>query len=427
MTVATFVERDMGTAHTLKSIYHAPWFVALWIIAASTGLIALARKRRSAAGWGTHLAITLILTVAALTHFTGKSGRLHLRQNAPTHLYADDSHAKRVKHLPFDICLESFHENNDDYACSVIIRQNDGSTTSHTIGINAPLSFQGVRLTLFSIAPDRKGCTCSVNIDPYGRTTSFAGYALLFLSLTTLLIKHCMRGEQSPETEQPASGLWLLVGCGLFAYLTYTLASICETTGHLPFTDSTSTACTIAWIALLLSFRLKTWRRILLPSSVAITTGAIAFHTISGSTAAHPIPAVLNSPLLGIHVFLIATAYALFAFIFICSTAFLIRPNHRLTRLSHALLLPAVCLLAAGIFTGAIWGDLSWGRYWGWDAKETWALITLLIYCLPLHTESLPFLRDGRAYHAYTAAAFFILLMTFIGVNFLFTGLHSYA
>ena len=91
------------------------------------------------------------------------------------------------------------------------------------------------------------------------------------------------------------------------------------------------------------------------------------------------------------------------------------------------MLYPATALLALGIFTGAVWADMSWGRYWGWDPKEVWALITLLVYSFPLHSRIMPFFRRPRALLLFSVFAFISVLITYFGVNFLLGGLHSYA
>jgi ABC-type transport system involved in cytochrome c biogenesis permease subunit len=70
---------------------------------------------------------------------------------------------------------------------------------------------------------------------------------------------------------------------------------------------------------------------------------------------------------------------------------------------------------------------MSWGRYWGWDPKETWALITMLVYALPLHTQAIAWLRRPLVFHVYMAAAFLFVLFTYFGVNHFLGGLHSYA
>ena len=86
-----------------------------------------------------------------------------------------------------------------------------------------------------------------------------------------------------------------------------------------------------------------------------------------------------------------------------------------------------VCLLVAGTFLGAVWANESWGRYWGWDPKEVWALVTLLVYALPLHAGSLPWFRRPLFFHWFCIAAFLSVLVTYFGVNFLLGGMHSYA
>lgn len=136
---------------------------------------------------------------------------------------------------------------------------------------------------------------------------------------------------------------------------------------------------------------------------------------------------VLQSPLLTIHVSVIMTAYALLALTCILSVLWLITRQDEFTTLTRSLLMPAVFLLSAGIFLGAVWAGVSWGAYWSWDPKEVWALITLLVYALPLHTQSLPKMRSPRVYHLYIMCAFFAVLFTYFGVNYLIGGMHSYA
>ena len=142
-----------------------------------------------------------------------------------------------------------------------------------------------------------------------------------------------------------------------------------------------------------------------------------------------PLMPVLVSPWLSLHVSVIMMAYALFAFILLNGVWALCVPREaeRLMTYSRLMLYPAVFLLTAGIFIGAVWANVSWGRYWGWDPKEVWALITMLIYALPLHTDSLPWFRKPRFFHIYTIAAFLSVLITYFGVNFFLGGMHSYA
>lgn len=139
-----------------------------------------------------------------------------------------------------------------------------------------------------------------------------------------------------------------------------------------------------------------------------------------------PVVPVLRSPLLSLHVLTVMLAYTGFAVMALCSGAFLCGRRNLLV-VSRQLLLPSVFLLTAGIFIGAIWADRSWGRYWGWDPKEVWALITMLIYSFPLHKSLLPRLARPRPFALYTLLAFITVLITYFGVNFFLHGLHSYA
>ena len=144
---------------------------------------------------------------------------------------------------------------------------------------------------------------------------------------------------------------------------------------------------------------------------------------------------VLVSPWLSTHVSAIMIAYCLFAFIMLDGGLALILMSRKecsgqvrqLTILSRLLLYPAVFLLTVGIFLGAVWANVSWGRYWAWDPKEVWALITLLIYAAPFHTHSIKAFARPRFFHIYMVGAFLAVLMTFFGVNYLLGGMHSYA
>ncbi|MBP5335810.1 MAG: cytochrome c biogenesis protein CcsA, partial [Bacteroidales bacterium] len=101
--------------------------------------------------------------------------------------------------------------------------------------------------------------------------------------------------------------------------------------------------------------------------------------------------------------------------------------GERLMDLSLAILYPAVFLITFGTFLGAVWANISWGSYWAWDPKETWALITLLVYAAPLHGSSVKAFRNPRFFHLYTIIAFLCVLITYFGVNLVLGGMHSYS
>ena len=98
-----------------------------------------------------------------------------------------------------------------------------------------------------------------------------------------------------------------------------------------------------------------------------------------------------------------------------------------LQQLSLLFLYPAMAALGIGIFVGAIWANVSWGEYWGWDPKEVWALITFMIYAVSLHPKTLPALRHPMVFHVFMIVAFLTIIMTYFGVNYVLGGMHSYA
>ena len=94
-------------------------------------------------------------------------------------------------------------------------------------------------------------------------------------------------------------------------------------------------------------------------------------------------------------------------------------------KMSTAALYPAVFMLAFGIVVGSIWANLSWGSYWSWGPKETWALITLLVYSVPM--GGLRVFERPKVLHIFAVLAFISVLITWLGVNYFMGGLHSYA
>ena len=207
--------------------------------------------------------------------------------------------------------------------------------------------------------------------------------------------------------------------------------------GHVPMAGSFDSmnllALSICILALILSHR----HEMALPAGLLMTGFVLLVQMMGGSNppVAYLMP-VLASPLLSLHVTVIMMAYALLFFIMLNGiTAVFVRfsksgsPDYtgRLRDISMLLLYPAVALLTIGIFIGAVWANVSWGTYWSWDPKEVWALITLLVYLIPLHSAFFTEENRPMRFHLYAIFAFLSVLMTYFGVNFLLGGMHSYA
>lgn len=227
----------------------------------------------------------------------------------------------------------------------------------------------------------------------------------------------------------------LLAGIALgFAYLSGLLLLRGYIAGHWPLSNGFETMQFMAWCAL--GVTLLTWRRFILVLPFGyLVSGLAMLVAMMGESNPQitPLMPVLTSPLLSVHVVLVMVAYTLLAFVMFNGIAGLAlyrhhrRPCEQLQVVGRILLYPAVFSLAAGIFVGAVWANISWGRYWGWDPKEVWALITWLVYALALHPGSLPLFRKPLFFHGFCVAAFFCVLITYFGVNFLLGGMHSYA
>ena len=199
--------------------------------------------------------------------------------------------------------------------------------------------------------------------------------------------------------------------------------------GHIPLSNGYETMLFMAWVLLVLTivlfrkFRFFLW----IGPLVACCCLMVAMMTGSGSQITPLIP-VLQSPLLSVHVMTVMCAYALFALQMMLGIySFWTSKLERITALSQLLLYPAIFLLTIGIFLGAVWANVSWGNYWSWDPKESWALITLMIYAIPLHKASIGVFNKPRFYHIYMISAFLAVLITYFGVNFVLGGMHSYA
>ena len=143
-----------------------------------------------------------------------------------------------------------------------------------------------------------------------------------------------------------------------------------------------------------------------------------------------PLMPVLRSPLLSIHVVSMMMSYTLLGLVAFNGIMGLAIPSREakesLRDVSLVVLYPAVFLLTFGTFLGAVWANISWGSYWAWDPKETWALITMLVYAFTLHGGALKPFRNSNFFHGYTIFAFVCVLVTYFGVNLLLGGMHSY-
>lgn len=269
----------------------------------------------------------------------------------------------------------------------------------------------------------------------YNKTNAQRWPIMLYLTLSLVLAivsTLSLNNEKQKKTRLVSSVLaWVML-----IHTTLLLALRWYVSGHLPMSNGYETMQFMAWATLIVTLVMQ--KRFLpikqfgpLLSSFALLVAMIT----DGNPQITQLMPVLQSPLLSVHVMVIMFSYALFGLMALIGLQGLIAHHRKqkekeeqLAALSQFLLYPAVALIAIGIFIGAIWANVSWGRYWSWDSKETWALITMLIYSAPLHAD-IKWLRKAQHMHMhiYMLLAFLSVLMTYFGVNYFLSGMHSYA
>ncbi len=215
-----------------------------------------------------------------------------------------------------------------------------------------------------------------------------------------------------------------------FLALTFGLILRWIISGNVPMSNGYESMLTVAWFVMLIAIFMQFRIRLVMVFGFLLSGFfLLVSHINQMDPAIGQMMPVLNSPLLSMHVSIIMMSYALLSLTFICGIMGICMRSHgeELQALSRVFLYPALTCMGFGIFIGAIWANVSWGNYWSWDSKETWALITFMIYAVVVHTQSLPVFRKPLLYHIYITLAFLSIAMTYFGVNYFLTGMHSYA
>lgn len=207
--------------------------------------------------------------------------------------------------------------------------------------------------------------------------------------------------------------------------------------GYAPWSNSYETMVYVSWATVFAGLLFA--RRSLLTFALAtLFGGTILF--VSGlnwmDPQINPLVPVLKSPWLMFHVAVIVGAYGFFGISCLLGLVnlvmmslkkpVLIQRIKELSIINEMSLLIGLALMTIGTFLGAIWANESWGRYWGWDPKETWALITMVVYAIVTHLHLMPFRNKLWLFNLSSVIAFYSVLMTFFGVNYFLSGMHSY-
>ena len=383
IAVATVLENRFDTHYAMQHVYGAWWFTGLWALLALAGCWLIYKRKmwRQPSVFLLHLSFLVILIGALTTHITSHRGMVHLREGETSRSYwAKDNQGlyTLTEQMPFYLALKDFQVLYDadgitpsDYVSQVVIATKEGKEET-SISMNNIGRVKGFRIYQTSFDDDLAGSVFTISYDPWGTAITYMGYILLAFSMIWTSLK---RKNQNSE------------------FRIHNL-ELKEKKEKLSTDNVQCSMFNVQWPTLLLAF-----------------AGTIMASYMVIAICRSPLVPILRSPYLFVHVGTIMLSYILLV----------------VSIVRRQVLRPAVFLLATGIFLGAVWANVSWGTYWSWDPKESWALITLLVYSIPLHNKSLPWFNSIRNYRIYSLLAFACLLMTYFGVNFLLGGMHSYA
>ena len=264
-------------------------------------------------------------------------------------------------------------------------------------------------------------------------------YAIVGLIMILLLIQQILKERK--WRNYIIKFAFLMVGIGFLAH-TVGLIGRWFISGHAPWSNAYESVIYIAWATILAGFifsrkSLMTVAATAILSSLLLMVAALNW---LDPEITNLVP-VLDSYWLIIHVAIITASYgflalgALLGFLNLILMVIQSSTNKsriaaslkELTFINEMSITTGLFMLSVGTFLGGVWANESWGRYWGWDPKETWALASMLIYIFVLHMRFIPKIKGIFAFNLASIVAYSSIIMTYFGVNFYLSGLHSYA
>ncbi|MEE4199050.1 MAG: c-type cytochrome biogenesis protein CcsB [Bacteroidales bacterium] len=267
----------------------------------------------------------------------------------------------------------------------------------------------------------------------------FPFYTVVGMVLLFFLIYQIIARKKQPRSIGPVFKLLLLAG---FLFHALGLAVRWYVSGHAPMSNGYETMIFISWVTILAGF-LFSRKSLFVLAATAVLGGftlLVAHLSFMDPEITNLVP-VLQSYWLTLHVSVITSSYGflglgaiiglivliLYSIASIHNKNEIISTIEELTVINYKSLTIGLYLLTIGTFLGAIWANESWGRYWGWDPKETWSLITIVVYSFIIHSRNIVGLRGLFAFNTMALFGLASVLMTYFGVNYYLSGLHSYA
>tara|TARA_B110000008_G_scaffold71431_1_gene72398 strand:- start:4001 stop:7030 length:3030 start_codon:yes stop_codon:yes gene_type:complete len=291
-----------------------------------------------------------------------------------------------------------------------------------------------------NIMPSKSNVKMEISYNKLGIFSNlFMFYSIIGLILLSLLIIQLFKNTKFIRI-LITTFKWLII----IGFLAHTSGLIMRwiISGHAPWSNGYESMIYIAW-SVILSGLIFSKRSLLTLAATAIVSAMllmVAHLNWLDPEITNLVP-VLKSYWLMIHVAIIVASYgflalgAILGFISLWLIIFTSKNNKaklkdtltELTLINEKTLEVGLFMLTIGTFLGGVWANESWGRYWGWDPKETWALVSVLIYAFVLHMRFIPPLKGKYIFNVASLVAIWAIIMTYFGVNYYLSGLHSYA
>jgi len=245
------------------------------------------------------------------------------------------------------------------------------------------------------------------------------------------------------EREIWKAAAYVLKGIIIILFLWHTAGLVLRwyISGHAPWSNAYESILYVAWATMGMGmlFAKKSTMTLAASTFVASMLLFVAHQNWVDPAIGNLVP-VLDSYWLMIHVAVIVGSYGpltvgmILGFVCLLLMILTTQKNKKrmelnlreLTIINEIVLTVGLIMLTIGNFLGGQWANESWGRYWGWDPKETWALISIMVYAFVIHTRLVPGLRGKWTFNFLSVIAYFSIMMTYFGVNYYLVGLHSY-
>jgi cytochrome c-type biogenesis protein CcsB len=368
--------------------------------------------------------------------FSGRFLKMFPVPGDPANTWVSPADIKEMK-MPETPILQSF-EDFASYIQEVQAAQGKSNVASTSKWLTNIAAVQSQHSSQVMPSSSRVKAELLLNgLDVFGRLRNI--YGLLSLVLLGFFFYGVFK--QSADVQKYTKWAWYLL-LAIFAFHTLGLGLRWYVSGRAPWSNGYESMIYIAWTTMLAGLIFS--RRSLGGMSATLVLAATIL-LVAGMSwldpEITPLVPVLKSYWLTIHVSLEAGSYgflmlgAVIGMLNLILMVFTTAKNKEntertikeLTIISEITLLGGLFMVSVGTYLGGVWANESWGRYWGWDAKETWALVTILVYAFILHMRFIPGLRSAYAFNFASLFGFATVIMTYFGVNYYLSGLHSYA